>query len=80
MSERVRAKFRVMSITPAQSNDPNYVATTVSMIPVWEQDGVNKEWSKATPSGKLDMLITNPDAIERFENGKQYFVDITPAD
>lgn len=75
----VRAKFKVMDIAHAQNQDPANVFATIRMIPVWEQDGVNRKWSKATPSGELKMSITNPDAIDALEVGKQYFLDFTPA-
>lgn len=74
-----RAKFRVMAIDHAQNSDPNNVFTTIRMIPVWEQDGVNRTWSKATPCGELKISITNPEAIEKFELSKEYFLDFTPA-
>jgi hypothetical protein len=75
----VRAKFRCMGITHAFTNSAEYSAAVISLVPVWEQDGVNKIWSKATPQGKIEMTITNPDAVEQFELGKEYFVDFTPA-
>ena len=75
----VRAKFRVMAIEPAQNADPNNVFTTIRMIPVWEQDGVNRTWSRATPSGELKISITNPDAIDKFDLGREYYLDFTPA-
>lgn len=40
----------------------------------------NESWSKHTPSGTVTMQITNPLALERFEPGKSYFVDFTPAE
>jgi hypothetical protein len=40
----------------------------------------NETWSKWTPSGKLEMTITNPEAVAQFEVGKDYFVDFTLAD
>ncbi|HEY9250985.1 MAG TPA: hypothetical protein VIO38_17710 [Rariglobus sp.] len=76
----VRAKFRCMSITHAYTASPGYSAATVSLVPVWEQEGVNRKWSKATPSGKIEMLITEPGSVEQFELGKEYHVDFTPAD
>ncbi|KAA0686021.1 hypothetical protein DTW90_34615 [Neorhizobium sp. P12A] len=76
----VRAKFRVMNIDAAQNADPNNVFVTIRMIPVWEHDGVNKAWSKATPSGELKISITNPAAIDKFDLGKEYFLDFTPAE
>lgn len=39
----------------------------------------NKSFSEATPSGNLAMSITNPDALGFFEEGKEYYLDITPA-
>ena len=76
----VRAKFRCMSINHAFTNTPEYSAATVGLVPVWEQEGVNKTWSKATPSGKIEMMITNPEAVKQFDLGKEYFVDFTPAE
>ena len=35
--------------------------------------------SKWTPSGKITMVVTNPDAIAAFDLGKQYYLDFTPA-
>ncbi len=34
----------------------------------------NEEWSKFTPSGRLEMQITNPAALEQFHLGKFYFL------
>jgi hypothetical protein len=39
----------------------------------------NEGWSKWTPSGSISLHITNPEALKRFEVGKDYFVDFTPA-
>lgn len=75
----VRAKFRCLEIKHAYSQSPDYVAATIVLSPVWEQDGVNRAWSKATPSGKLEMTVTNPAAVEQFELGREYFLDFTPA-
>ncbi|AID18334.1 hypothetical protein PPF1_21 [Rhizobium phage vB_RleM_PPF1] len=76
----VRAKFRCFGITHQPSNDPSVVYAKVELMPVYEQEGANKQWSKATPSGKIEMFITNPAAVEWFEQGKQYYVDFTPAE
>ncbi len=34
----------------------------------------------ATPSGQIAMLIRNREAADRFEVGKSYYVDLTPAE
>jgi hypothetical protein len=47
---------------------------------VYGNGEANKDWSKWTPSGELKMMVTNPAAIEKFELGKEYYLDFTPAD
>ena len=38
----------------------------------------NKTWSKYTPSGEVELVITNEAAYDQFEQGKDYFVDFEP--
>lgn len=55
----------------------------VTLTPVFGTYGDGKEnesWSKYTPSGKIEMAITNPAAIDAFSVGKAYFVDFTLAE
>jgi hypothetical protein len=75
---KVRAKFWVQNINHHHVSAPGEVFATLTMAPVY--DDKNKDWSKATPQGKIEMSITNPGAIEQFELGKQYYVDFTPAE
>jgi len=77
----VRAKFFVSEVkhTGTPGSDPFAV---IVMQPVFGSYGDGKEnesWSKYTPSGKLEMSVTNPGAIEQFEIGKAYYLDFTPA-
>jgi len=77
----VRAKMKVMAITPFHSSDPNGVCAEVRLMPVVNDGNAeNATWSKYTPSGDVRLTITNPAAIDAFELGKSYFVDFTPAD
>lgn len=39
----------------------------------------NQRFSKATPSGSIEMLVDNPEALKQFEIGKSYYLDFTPA-
>jgi hypothetical protein len=39
----------------------------------------NEAWSKFTPYGDLRMCISNPAAFEQFEEGTEYFIDISKA-
>ena len=50
-------------------------ATTIRLQPVYAEDGPNKSWSKATPSGEVTMQITNPTAATFFRVGKSYLVN-----
>ena len=57
----VTAKFRVQQIAD----------TTVRMEAV-VRDGENVDWSQWTPWGSIEMGITNPAALEQFEEGAEY--------
>jgi len=37
-------------------------------------------FSKATPSGKLEFLCTNPAAIDQLKEGQSFYVDLIPID
>ncbi|MFB2769885.1 hypothetical protein ACE1AT_11450 [Pelatocladus sp. BLCC-F211] len=40
----------------------------------------NKSFWNATPSGQIEVYVTNPKAVEQLELGKNYYVDFTVAD
>lgn len=69
---KVTAKFRVDSITEHYWGK----AKTVSLMAVYDGDG-NKSWSDATPSGSLEMTITNPGAYEQFKLGSEVYLTFT---
>lgn len=78
----VKARFYVKSITHQHTGGGDEVAD-VAMAPVYGTYGdgkVNESWAKYTPSGQLDMTITNPDAVAQFELGKVYEMEFTPVD
>jgi hypothetical protein len=77
----VRAKVRVTGRHEftGVSKDAGIVQVTVHMQPVYDE-GTNSQWSKYTPSGDLNLTITNPEAYKQFELGKAYFVDFSPAE
>ena len=39
----------------------------------------NKSFSMATPSLQLEMMIDNPDAMGKFKEGEEYYLDFTKA-
>lgn len=72
----VRAKFQCNSINKSSDNS----TAVVHLIAVTTGSAENESWSKYTPSGQLQMVISNPAAFEQFEQGKEYFIDIVPAE
>lgn len=54
----------------------------VQLNPVYTEDfdNPNKEWSKWTPGGSLQLNISNPGAQGRTKPGREYFVFVVEAD
>jgi hypothetical protein len=68
----VRAKLYVDSIE----------GNKIIMSTVYEDPTKNTEnarFTKATPWGKLEFGIDNPEALKQFEVGKSYYADFSPA-
>ena len=40
----------------------------------------DQSFSQCTPSGELVCYVTNPNVVGQIEEGKQYYITITPAD
>lgn len=70
----VRAKFRCTYVAPQLSGEAVYLQ------PVYEDHGVNKQWSEATPAGHAELVITNKGALGAFKPGKEYYLDFTEAE
>jgi hypothetical protein len=74
-----RAKCRIIrvesSLHPSQGDHRK-----VTLQPVYggDDDAANKEWSKWTPSGQLELTITNPEVWPDLVIGRAFFVDFTP--
>jgi hypothetical protein len=86
-----RAKFKCDSVTEHMGSKHNpdtkqwepAVQKTISMSPVYGNNDPNHENSKfwaASPSGKFELGVINLAAAEMFKPGKEYYLDITPAD
>lgn len=77
----VRAKMVVTSKGDAyQHYDKTFSTTTIRLIAVTSGSEENKTWAKYTPCGSVELQINNPDAVNAFELGKEYFVDFTKAE
>lgn len=71
----VRAKFKVASI-----EKPTEETATVRLAPVVGGSPENDEFYKWTPSGSIELSTINAAAAEQFVEGKEFFVDFTPAE
>lgn len=78
----IRAKFYVTQ-KETTANAPGQVVKQGKVVlgPVYSNDphSENKAFWDATPSGKIEMWITNKSAYEGFELGQTYYVDFTEA-
>jgi len=71
----VRAKFKCVNKRVEEQNGVDIVHL---MFQASYGEGLdNKDWSKWTPSGNLQMSITNPGAFEWFQAGVEYYLDFT---
>lgn len=68
--KNTRAKFNVAEI----AKQGNGGGTNVTLFPVISGSEENKSFWENTPSGKIELHITNPDV--EFEFG-EYYVDFT---
>lgn len=72
----VRAKFECVGI----EDQPDYESKSVSFSAVINGSDENKSFSKYTPSGSLNLQISyETEAVNAFEVGKEYYLDITKA-
>ena len=73
----IRAKFRCTSITQHEGHQPIEVVKLCAAN--GSKESANAQWSKWTPSGTLEIGISNPDAQGKFKPGQHYFLDFSEA-
>lgn len=76
----VRAKFTVTEKAQRKYGASGELQTTVKLSPVTSGSDENKEFYHYTPSGSIDLGTINPQVVDSFELGKEYYVDFTPAE
>lgn len=79
----MRAKFQVQRVEPYHLKDGSQTSEHVVLSPVFKDkdlEGENTKFWNATPSGQIDLYLSNPDAFGQLEKGKQFYVDFTAAD
>lgn len=69
-SMSVRCKF-VCSFKEGQS---------VHFSPVYSGSEENQKFFQATPGGQIAFYTVNQSALDQFEQGKEYYVDFSPAE
>ena len=74
---KARCKFRCDSVEPLGGD--------CQRVKLWAQydEPLSREdeaFNVATPSGNLDFTINNPRLVGFFQPGRQYYVDVMPAD
>lgn len=78
MKGQVRAKFRCMEVTDRKWDDQE----TVKFLAVHGNgdNEENKQFWEASPSGKMELTIKNPDSWGLFKSGSYYYLDFTLGD
>jgi hypothetical protein len=71
----IRAKFKVELKDPGEQGN-------VTLRPVYSSDPEheNKAFWDATPSGEINMYISNKAAFAQLELGKEYYIDFSAAE
>ena len=80
----VRAKFYCQSIQHVHTS-PGETCAIIKLGAAFGSyakgdDAGNKDWSKYTPQGTIEMTVTNPAAIEQFALGECFYIDFTPVE
>lgn len=76
----VRAKFKVSWVEDMKGKDGAVTSRAVTLLPVTSDSEENRTFWEATPSGSLNMTITNRAAFEQFARDQVFYLDFTPAD
>ncbi|MEX2739932.1 hypothetical protein AB3480_00535 [Rhizobium mongolense] len=76
MSEQKRPVTRAKFFCSGKEGNTVFLHTVYSED-IQSEDG---RFTQATPWGELRMTVDNPNASVKFEVGKQYYLDFTPAD
>lgn len=71
----MRAKFTVESVNHLSGGDRH-----IKMSARYSDSPEDNQFAVATPSGSLEMYVSNPAARDFLEPGKQYYLDFSPAD
>lgn len=79
MSVTMRAKFQIHEVKRFPGGD-TIKASAVTSKP-FDKDGLNEDntYAKHSPSGSLELTITNPALVGKIEPGQKFYLDFVPA-
>ena len=69
-----RVKFKVSTVTLYGYSED------ISLYPVVGGSDENESYYKATPSGKVELSITNPNLHGKIKPGMEFYIDFSEAD
>jgi hypothetical protein len=69
----ISLRFYVAETTLGPGDPPT--TAKVVLLPAYAQ-GANAEWAAATPSGRIDLTVSNPAAIEVIEEWRKARTDL----
>lgn len=61
INRTITARFYVSEVAKSPGGNAK-----VTLQPAYA-NGANHEWSQATPSGKIELFVTNPDAVAFYD-------------
>jgi len=81
MNATTRAKFVVQEVRNHAENHQLVILQAVTDKP-FDAAGKSEDndFARWTPSGTLDITITNPDLVGKFVAGQKYYLDVIPAE
>lgn len=79
MSTTMRAKLQVATVTRHPGSEQ--LKFNAVCPPSFDKDGLHEDstFAKFSPSASLEIHITNPALIGKFNPGDRFYVDFTPA-
>jgi hypothetical protein len=76
MGAVIRGKFRVVRVTRHMDDKGEVESEMIGLNVVTDDSAENKQWSKWTPAGALEMTITNPAAYGKVTRGQEFYIDL----
>ena len=82
MPTTMRAKLQIASVTKHSATCEQLKFHSVCKSTPYPDDGTDEDntFAKFSPQVSLDITITNPALIGKFEPGQKFYVDFSAAD